>query len=97
MAPYHFCTGFNRYWYEKHLAEYGFKIEVIESNGDYFSYMQQELKRLPSVMKKYFGRRNMFIYFAALILYKFCGMFCTKSNKSDELLCFGYFIRAKKV
>ncbi len=24
MAPYHFCTGFNKYWYEKHLAEYGF-------------------------------------------------------------------------
>lgn len=97
MAPYHFCTGFNKYWYEKHLEEYGFEIEIIESNGDYFSYMQQELKRLPGVIRTYTGKRSYITSLIALILYKLCGKVCTKNNKSDELLCFGYHIRARKV
>jgi ubiquinone/menaquinone biosynthesis C-methylase UbiE len=33
QAPYHFSTGFNRYFYEKHLDEYGFEITEIAPNG----------------------------------------------------------------
>jgi ubiquinone/menaquinone biosynthesis C-methylase UbiE len=29
FAPYHFCTGFSRYWYEHHLPERGFQIEHL--------------------------------------------------------------------
>ena len=36
LAPYHFSTGFNKYWYEKHLAEYDFKAIEISRNGNFF-------------------------------------------------------------
>ena len=36
FAPYHFSTGFNRYFYEKHLTENGFVISEINENGDFF-------------------------------------------------------------
>lgn len=97
MAPYHFCTGFNKYWYEKHLEEYGFEIEIMESNGDYFSYLQQELRRLPNVIRTYTGKKSYITGLMALVLYKLCGKVYTKNNKSDELLCFGYHVRARKV
>jgi ubiquinone/menaquinone biosynthesis C-methylase UbiE len=29
FAPYHFATGFNRYWYEVHLPSFGFTVEEI--------------------------------------------------------------------
>ncbi len=55
-APYHFCTGFSRYFYEHHLSALGFDIEAIELNGSYFAYLAQELRRLPSVGRRYAGR-----------------------------------------
>lgn len=53
MAPYHFYSGYNRYFYEKHLAEYGFKIIELTENGNFFEYLAQELRRLPEVEKDY--------------------------------------------
>jgi SAM-dependent methyltransferase len=28
MAPYHYCSGFSKYWYEHHLALRGFEINL---------------------------------------------------------------------
>jgi ubiquinone/menaquinone biosynthesis C-methylase UbiE len=46
MAPYHFCSGFSRYWYEHHLPPRGFHIVELTPNGDWFAYTEQELRRL---------------------------------------------------
>ena len=46
LAPYHFCTGFSRYWYEHHLPRLGLQIRELTANGDWFSYCYQELARL---------------------------------------------------
>lgn len=53
MAPYHYCSGFSRYWYEHHLTRCGFRIEELTPNGDWFSYCQQELMRLGSMARRY--------------------------------------------
>lgn len=53
FAPYHYCTGFSRYWYEYHLPNYGFDIDVIVPNGDWFMYLRQEVLRLPGAGRKY--------------------------------------------
>ena len=53
FAPYHFYTGFNKYFYEHHLTNAGFVIDKIEHNGNYFEYLAQELRRLESVSAKY--------------------------------------------
>lgn len=97
FAPYHFYSGFNRYWFESVLKKYGFEIEESVRNGDYYSWIRQELRRLPEVVKKYSGRRlwltrlwNVLLSFSL----KRCG---NAEDESGELLCFGYFIRARKV
>lgn len=46
MAPYHFCTGFSRYWYEHHLPMRGFEIVELTQNGDWYSLLKQEITRL---------------------------------------------------
>ena len=97
MSPYHFCTGFNRYWYERHLVEYGFEIEEITSNGNYFLFFSQELSRLPSVIETYFGKRNKIIYFPIILLNRMLKKYCVIENDSDALLCFGYHVKAKKI
>lgn len=56
FAPYHFTTGFNRYWYEHWLPAVGVDITEITPNGDFFSYLAQETRRLPYVAARYAGR-----------------------------------------
>jgi SAM-dependent methyltransferase len=46
MAPYHFCSGFSRYWYEHHLQARGFAIEQLVPNGDWYAFLEQEIGRL---------------------------------------------------
>lgn len=53
MAPYHFATGFSRYWYEHHLAARGLDIVEIVPNGDWFDYVAQEIWRLPYMGRSY--------------------------------------------
>lgn len=96
FAPYHFCTGFNIYWYRKHLENYGFEIVEIVRNGNYFSYMRQELMRILDMEKRYIGKRSfvdrLAIYFLARSMKKIGEL----DRHSDEILCFGYHVRAIK-
>lgn len=46
FAPYYFCSGFSKYWYEHHLQLRGFSIDVLEANGDWSSLLRQEMLRL---------------------------------------------------
>ena len=55
MAPYHFSTGFSRYFYREHLPRMGFEILDLEENGNFFEFMAQETRRLRSVSKRYAG------------------------------------------
>lgn len=98
FAPFHFSTGFNRYYYETNLAECGFEILEITANGNYFEYIAQELYRLGTVSNEYAGKNLTFIdkcavYFVILILKKL-----SKIDKgSSELLNFGYHVVAEKM
>ena len=98
-APYHYSTGFSRYYYEKHLPNYGFKITEIKENGSYFEYMAQEIRRIEEVSKKYSNLKfssPLFIIARSYII-----KYLKKQNFIDknsyELLCFGYFVIAEKV
>lgn len=46
MAPYHYCSGFSRYWYEHHLPQRGFIIGELVPNGDWYAVLRQEITRL---------------------------------------------------
>lgn len=94
FAPYHYCTGFNIFWYEKHLEENGFKLVEQECNGNYYSYMLQEIKRIihfkqtkKDIMLQAGGRFLM----AALLKYE------QADNNMSDLLCFGYHVKAVRI
>lgn len=99
FAPYHFCTGFNKYWYERILNDNGFKILEMEYNGSYFEYIIQELKRIPLVEKEYSNTAYSESYifkFAKKLLIKSLQKMSKSDKGSNELLSFGIHILAEK-
>jgi len=95
FSPYHFSTGFNRYWYEKHLTENGFRISELRSNGDYFSYLAQELRRVPMVSTKYSNKRLGLKERTTLLLARsMLARLQTRDSGSAELMCYGYHVVA---
>lgn len=97
FAPYHFYGGFTRYFYEEHLPKHGFRIDEIRPNGNYFEFLGQELRRLPSVALQ-FGRRRLGLPGRAarkMMLWVLAG--CSRrGNSSHDILCYGYHVRATR-
>lgn len=97
FAPYHYGTGYSKYWYQKILGEYGFEIEDIGHNGGFFDFLAQECRRTENIATMY-SNYNLTVKERKLIN-------CTlgllqklkeKDKGSDELLTFGYHILATK-
>lgn len=95
FAPYHYCSGFSRYWYEHHLPMRGFTIEQLSPNGDWFAYCQQELIRLGGMARRYGDWSWPFAYALGVL-----GSFYFKvrgGRKADDLACFGWHCVGVKV
>jgi SAM-dependent methyltransferase len=96
-APYHFYSGFNRYFYEHVGMECGFSNIEITPNGNYFEYIAQEIRRLPSMAERYSGLKFRYmwrlLFFPCLPL---LSLLSRSSKNSDELLCYGYHVLARK-
>lgn len=97
FAPYHFATGFNRYFYEHHLGLLGFEILDLQQNGNYFEYIAQEIQRIKYVGKKYTGKKftlfdRIFVHLPLLTLKKMS----KADSGSKELLCYGVHVFARK-
>ncbi|MBZ0310327.1 MAG: class I SAM-dependent methyltransferase, partial [Anaerolineae bacterium] len=50
QEPYHFYGGYTPYWYQKFLAEYGFKDIVVTPNGGFFKHYGQESQRFSTML-----------------------------------------------
>lgn len=55
FAPYHYATGFNRYFYEFHLGRLGFDIVEMTPNGNFFECVGQELRRVTDMAQRFAG------------------------------------------
>jgi SAM-dependent methyltransferase len=105
FAPYHFYSGFSRYFYEKHLCENGFEIEKLEFNGNFFEYLTQEIWRTPYMCRKYINKASSilskFLLFPTIFLLLFLQRMSkrenTKGEGSQETVCFGCHVLAKKM
>ncbi len=94
MAPYHYCSGFSKYWYEHHLVERGFQIDSLIPNGDWYSLLLQEISRLGGLEREKGNWSWPFAYafsIVALIYFKF-----RRNIKADDLACFGWHCIATK-
>jgi len=97
FAPYHFATGYNRYFYERVLAEHGFHVDELVENGSYFEYLAQEVRRLPVVAEKYCGATAHLWERAVLKLVLLMLSHWSRADAgSSELLHFGCFVSATK-
>lgn len=97
MAPYYYSSGFSQYWYKENLQDNGFIIQEIQPYGDYFSWLKQELSRIPNICEKYLNKQPTeeemkAIYKVRNVLFEYS----TIKNKSDEILNYGYCVIAKK-
>src|ERR1700761_3715480 len=55
FAPYHYATGFNRYFYELHLGRLGFDIADLVPNGNFFECVGQEVRRVRDMAQRFAG------------------------------------------
>jgi ubiquinone/menaquinone biosynthesis C-methylase UbiE len=97
FAPYHYYSGFNKYFYERILPDYGFHIIEIENNGNFFEYLAQELRRIDFCASKYCNKiikKREARTFNTIL--KMLQSLSDRDKGSDELLCFGYHILARK-
>lgn len=97
FAPYYFVNGFSRYWYERMLPEAGFQIQDLQTNGNYFEYIAQEIRRLPQLAQKW----NTTPWTAAdqelaLRLLNRLALCSAEDKGSDQTLHFGCLVHAIK-
>ncbi|MEM9413955.1 MAG: methyltransferase domain-containing protein [Planctomycetota bacterium] len=96
-SPYHFCTGFSRYFYEQHLAESGLVVESIDTNGSFFDVLAQELRRVPWVANRYCNRRpGLLLRAATALTLRGIDRLARHDQGSDEYLAFGLQVVAHK-
>jgi SAM-dependent methyltransferase len=88
MAPYHYCSGFSRYWYEHHLTQRGFRIESLIANGDWYALLRQEITRLGGLERQR-GNWSWPIAYAysvlGLLYYKL-----RSDKRAEDVACFGW-------
>lgn len=97
FAPFHYYSGFTRYFYEKHLIDIGFDIEKIHANGNFFQFLQSLLSNIPEFVK-HFSRYELEEedVEAIVTLIRSMEKISKQHVKADELLNFGYEITAYK-
>lgn len=95
FAPYHFATGFNRYFYEEVLSATGFDVEELTANGNFFQFLAQELRRITWVSQQYAGGSpGLITRFAEKLLLLLLTRLARRDHGSSELLCFGWHVKA---
>jgi len=95
MAPYHYCSGFSRYWYEHHLKRRGFELKELTANGDWFAVLKQEITRLGGLERQRGNWSWPFAYAYALL-----GLLYFKIRRdvrADDLACFGWHCVSVKI
>lgn len=98
MAPFYYYNGFSEYWYKEHLKDFHFEIVELTRYGKYFDYIIQELFRLCEISERY-AKHEFKPDEAELInnMIKLLARMSERDVGSDELLCFGYMVEAKKL
>jgi ubiquinone/menaquinone biosynthesis C-methylase UbiE len=97
FSPYHFSTGFNKYFYLHHLEAAGYTFLDLQENGNFFEWLAQEIMRMPSIGEQYAQEKLTIQEKLALnTMLKCLDRLSSKGGDSKELLCFGYFVFARK-
>lgn len=99
FAPFHFYSGFNRYFFERFMPENGFHICELVVNGNFFEYLAQELRRLPEVENDYSDgtvKFGLLDRIAQHWLLRNLDRSSRNDHGSKDLLNFGFHVHAVK-
>lgn len=97
FSPYHFSSGYNRYFYDTHLAKNGFQTLEITPNGNFFEYIAQEIRRIRYCARRYANSSpNFFEILAMVLVLRALSRFSSRDTSSSELLCYGFHVLARK-
>lgn len=98
FAPYHFATGFNRYFFEHHMPALGMEIVELVPSGNYFEFVAQEVRRIEDMASRYAGAKATTIEQHAMMAVLGLLERLSETDKgSSELLNYQYFVKARKV
>ena len=89
FAPYHFITGYNKYFFEFHQKTFNYKLVKCERSGDYASLIFQEIQRILS--KNKIKLINPIIRALIKIV-----LFQVKKSSLNDIGCFQYFYVLQK-
>ena len=97
FAPFHFCTGLSRYWFEHHLKNFGFEDTQMIPNGNFFEYLAQEIRRLPQMAAEYCeAQTSQTALISSAHLLSFLSELSVKDQGSALYTCFGWHVVAEK-
>jgi ubiquinone/menaquinone biosynthesis C-methylase UbiE len=97
QAPFHFATGFNRFFYEHHLRALGLDIIELTPNGNFFECMGQELRRIKDMARRFTDQRETALEAYALqVLLSMCERLSANDRGSAEMLHYDFQVRALK-
>jgi len=97
FAPYHYCSGFNQYWYKEHFKRLGVDDVQVFANGNYHGTVFQELCRVPSTLQEYnLGEFTRIEKWAHRIVLSRLSKVARTDNTSATLACFGYHVVVTK-
>lgn len=97
FAPFHFYSGYNRYFYEKFLPLNNFEIIELLENGNYFEYIAQEIRRISGIADRFTHENPTFFESIAMKnILKMLERFSKNDHGSNEILHFGYHMHAIK-
>lgn len=94
MAPYHYCSGFSKYWYEHHLPQRGFDLKELTANGDWYALLRQEITRLGGLERQRGSWLWPFAYAYALLGLLYFRL--RPDVRAQDLACFGWHCVAVK-
>lgn len=95
MAPYHYCSGFSKYWYEHHLALRGFKLSELSANGDWYALLRQEITRLGGLERQRGNWAWPLAYAYALLGLAYFRL--RGKLRAEDVACFGWQCIAVKI
>jgi SAM-dependent methyltransferase len=97
VAPYHYCTGFNRYFFQTHLEALGMEIIELATNGGFFDVVAQEIRRVDTMAQAYTGGQlTLLERLARRLFLRALARFREADKGSTEFACYGLHVIACK-
>jgi SAM-dependent methyltransferase len=97
FAPYHYATGFSKYFYEYWMEQFHCSVVELTYNGNYFESVAQEVRNSFDMAAKYqAGKPTLKEKLAQRIFLSFLKKSSQKGPQSKELWPFGIMMVAEK-